>query len=228
MSIVNNSLAYSGESLIYNNECELLWPEYTPDPRFLTLTQSQGGIITANKLSGFDGETVTLSNIPSTDYSFSSYLITGAELTGSQFNFAGYDVTAEGIFKSDVLASGNFVANTKHYVIINPNNPSLVYYYCSTEQTASPGKVYVTAEDCPSWIENHLNNYFYLVPTGYFSDMGGAGTASQKQPTAMHVTDYSIMYDWMHLTANTTETNFYICQYDYFGNFATIGNYIVK
>ena len=31
MTIINNSLAYSGETLVYNNECELLWPEDT-DP----------------------------------------------------------------------------------------------------------------------------------------------------------------------------------------------------
>ena len=28
MTIINNSLAYSGETLIYINECELLWPDY--------------------------------------------------------------------------------------------------------------------------------------------------------------------------------------------------------
>ena len=28
MTIINNSLAYSGETLVYNNECELLWPDY--------------------------------------------------------------------------------------------------------------------------------------------------------------------------------------------------------
>ena len=28
MSIINNSLAYSGETLVYNNECELFWPGY--------------------------------------------------------------------------------------------------------------------------------------------------------------------------------------------------------
>lgn len=55
MSIVNNSLAYSGETLIFNNECELLWSEYIPDPRYLTLNQTQGGSIAANKLSGYGG-----------------------------------------------------------------------------------------------------------------------------------------------------------------------------
>ena len=30
MTIINNSLAYSGETLVYNNECELLWPEVDP------------------------------------------------------------------------------------------------------------------------------------------------------------------------------------------------------
>ena len=31
MTIINNSLAYSADTLVYNNECELLWPEDT-DP----------------------------------------------------------------------------------------------------------------------------------------------------------------------------------------------------
>lgn len=32
MTIINNSLAYSAETLVYNNECELLWPGDDPDP----------------------------------------------------------------------------------------------------------------------------------------------------------------------------------------------------
>ena len=28
MTIINNSLAYSADTLVYNNECELLWPDY--------------------------------------------------------------------------------------------------------------------------------------------------------------------------------------------------------
>ena len=32
MTTINKSLAYSADTLVYNNECELLWPEEGPDP----------------------------------------------------------------------------------------------------------------------------------------------------------------------------------------------------
>ena len=70
-----------------------------PDPaHFVTLIQNTGGTIAADKASGVPGDIVTLSNTPSVGYNFDNYSITGATLTGSQFEFGNSDVSAEGLF----------------------------------------------------------------------------------------------------------------------------------
>lgn len=120
MTTVNKSLAYVDNTIVYNNEYELLWPEYIPDPRYLTLNQTTGGIITADKMSGYDGEIVTLSNTASSNYEFGSYSITGSTLTGNQFTFAGSDVTAEANFLSNIISTGTF---DNHYA------EGSIYYY---------------------------------------------------------------------------------------------------
>ena len=70
-----------------------------PDPaHLLLLNQTTGGTITADKMSGVPGEIATLSNTPDSYYTFDNYSITGATLTGSQFEFGDTDVTAEATF----------------------------------------------------------------------------------------------------------------------------------
>lgn len=56
------------------------------------LTQQPGGIITAEPMSGYAGEIVTLSNTPDIGYTFDSYNITGATLTGNTFAMENTDV----------------------------------------------------------------------------------------------------------------------------------------
>ena len=62
--------------------------------RSLTLQQLEGGKITANKITGYDGDTITLSNTANINCSFSKYNLTGATLTGNNFIFNGSNVTA--------------------------------------------------------------------------------------------------------------------------------------
>ena len=61
----------------------------------VTLQATDGGSIAANRVSGFIGDSVTLSNTASDGYEFSAYTLTGANLTGSTFNLTGSDVTAK-------------------------------------------------------------------------------------------------------------------------------------
>lgn len=64
----------------------------------LTLQTDGHGTIAANRMSGFIGDSVTLSNTPNAGFIFNNYNITGATLTGSNFNFVGSDVTAKANF----------------------------------------------------------------------------------------------------------------------------------
>ena len=68
----------------------------------LNILQNEGGLISADMLSGYDGDVVTLSNTPDAGYQFAAYSLTGAELSGNQFAFSGSDVTAEGAFEEAV------------------------------------------------------------------------------------------------------------------------------
>lgn len=64
----------------------------------VTLQATDGGSITASRVSGFSGDSVTLSNTANSGYEFSAYTLTGANLTGSTFKLTGSDVTAKAWF----------------------------------------------------------------------------------------------------------------------------------
>lgn len=66
----------------------------------LTLEQEGEGLFRATLMSGFIGDRVNLTNMPSAGYTFSGYALTGATLTGygHTFYFEGNDVTAKAIF----------------------------------------------------------------------------------------------------------------------------------
>lgn len=224
MSIVNNSLAYSGETLIFNNECELLWSEYIPDPRYLTLNQTQGGSIAANKLSGYDGDIVTLSNTPSTDYNFSNYSVTGATLTSNQFAFNGGNVTAQANFVSTILASGNYqITNNAHYVTGRyPNNYNShgTFYPSQLINAGATGVIHVTIP----WHSEGYRDLYYIAPSNFFD---GGDRYNLKTKLKL----YKEINSWTPLeyTAKITLTSFYITQYDgYGGSYVDAGNWWIK
>lgn len=69
--------------------------------RQVIIQQTTGGTLFVSPENGFDGDTVTLSNTTSSHYTFGSYSLTGATLTGSQFKFSGSNVTAKANFIED-------------------------------------------------------------------------------------------------------------------------------
>lgn len=80
--------------------------------RQVYLQQSIGGTISAIPMSGYDGTDVNLSNTADIGYSFDSYNITGANLTGNTFKFN----------KSDVTASPNWTHNVYNLTLETDNN----------------------------------------------------------------------------------------------------------
>ena len=144
--IDTKSFAFNGETLTLNGD-ELVLKYFVPDPRYLTLNQTQGGIIAANKLSGYDGTEVNLSYTANTNYTFSDYSITGATLTGNKFNFNGSDVTAKANFiytpPSYTATGQSSTFNTKIYEPVTGNGLYYGYYLASIPQI--PVKFTVTA-----------------------------------------------------------------------------------
>lgn len=76
-------------------------PPPPPPPVYnVILNQTTGGTISASPMSGIDGTTVTLSNSPSTNYTFNGYTISGSTLyNNNKFNINGSDVTCSASWK---------------------------------------------------------------------------------------------------------------------------------
>lgn len=104
MTTINKSLAASGETLIYNHECELLWPF----PVYNVYTYGNHGTVSANPNGGIEGTEVTLSNTPEAFYQFNGYTINGATLK----NTNQFDIN-----NSNVYVTGNFVSTLPEGVV---------------------------------------------------------------------------------------------------------------
>lgn len=89
----------TGNSGTFTSSDVTVQANFAEDPKYTATLQTNGyGSIAANKTTGYQGDTVTLSNTPSADCTFASYAITGATLTGNQFNFGSQNVTAKANF----------------------------------------------------------------------------------------------------------------------------------
>lgn len=106
-----------------------------PDPRYLTLQTDGHGIISADALSGYSGDTITLSNTAHDGYLFSGYSVTGASLNGSTVTLNNQDATAKAWFEaarsailydnaSEIKATTNGATAIK-----NINTPLTAYRY---------------------------------------------------------------------------------------------------
>ena len=104
-------ITYGGDRLTFSGTTgSVAWKD-TNQVRTLTLSAGANGSISADTLTGYDGDVVTLSTTPSAHHHFSAYSITGATLTGNQFAFSGSDVTAKASFDVDrykiIFGEGN-------------------------------------------------------------------------------------------------------------------------
>lgn len=90
---------YLGSTKVFQNK----------HPLFLTLETDGHGTLSADVLSGFEGDTVTLSPTYNTYYRFSGYDCTGGTIAGNTFTFGQEDATAKANFKVNAFtATGNW------------------------------------------------------------------------------------------------------------------------
>lgn len=69
--------------------------------RDLTLENGDHGILSADKMSGFSGDIVTVDATTDEGWYFTGLNVTGATATGNQFMFVGENVTAEGLYTDE-------------------------------------------------------------------------------------------------------------------------------
>jgi len=88
----------TGNQFMFSGSDVSAEPDYTHNVYSVSITQVAGGTVNASPSTGYYGTQVTLSNTPSSEYTFGSYSITGATLTSNKFNFEESNVTAKGSF----------------------------------------------------------------------------------------------------------------------------------
>lgn len=69
--------------------------------RDLTLVNSEHATLSADKMSGFSGDVVTVDATTDEGWYFTGLNVTGAVATGNKFTFIGNDVTAEGLYTDE-------------------------------------------------------------------------------------------------------------------------------
>lgn len=103
-NVIWNGIETTG---IYNGE--ILWGSSLPSYYTLTLSTDGHGTLTANTLTGYPGDTVTLSPNYNTYYRFNNYSVTGGTIANNTFTFGNEDATAQANFKVNYFtATGNF------------------------------------------------------------------------------------------------------------------------
>ena len=80
-----------------------------PDPYILTLQTDGHGTLTADKITGYAGDTVTLTPTNNTYYRFKNYQSTGGSIVDNTFTFGDSDATVQANFSANAFtASGSF------------------------------------------------------------------------------------------------------------------------
>ena len=104
---------YLGNTKVFQNK----------HPLFLTLETDGHGTLSADVLSGFEGDTVTLSPTYNTYYRFSGYDCTGGTIEGNTFTFGQEDATAKANFEVNAFtATGGWDKGSDQSVTGNKNN----------------------------------------------------------------------------------------------------------
>ena len=141
----NFVLSFNGKNLLKNDK-EMNWERNI----FQVTTSTDGhGSITATPMSGYQGTTVSLSNMPNAGYNFNNYELTGASLTGNQF-----------VMNNDVTAKANF------------SLPPKTIYGSLTKHNSYLGTVF-TRTPIPTAYASNI--YSYLTINGDIIDVDADG-----------------------------------------------------
>lgn len=102
-------LQYNGMTLAYPGWNGYVGYEDAPSFYTLTLETDGHGTLSAETLTGYAGDTVTLAPTYNTYYRFSGYDCTGGTIAGNTFTFGQEDATAKANFKPNKFTiTGNY------------------------------------------------------------------------------------------------------------------------
>ena len=144
-------LQYDGMTLTYPGWNGFVSYEYSTAFKTLTLYNSEGGTLTANKLTGYPGETINLTTAYDTYWRFSGYQLTGdGLLVGNDYTFGTEDATICACFKPNAFtATGGWEKGSDLNATANKrgsNSPTFRLYAVNSYRTSNvPTSWYATS-----------------------------------------------------------------------------------
>ena len=186
------SLAFNGKALL-NNSKEMLWERSI----YQVTTSTDGrGTMTASPMSGYQGTTVSLSNTPNANYSFTGYSVTGATLTGNQFTLNN-DVTARAGFSALPEYTAKYVSN--YYMSINAS----AGYASDVRKVKTREIVNALSFNLP-YSTTAASNSFYILPTDNNWQTFDANTGLFQDYRATYISEYPGYYLYTGKYVNTS------------------------
>lgn len=123
-------LQYDGMTLTYPGWNGYVSYEYSTAFKTLTLYNSEGGTLTANKLTGYPGETINLTTAYDTYWRFSGYQLTGdGSLVGNDYTFGNEDASICACYKVNAFtATGGWEQGSNEGIINYNKDPGITVY----------------------------------------------------------------------------------------------------
>lgn len=154
----------------------------------LTLQTDGHGKISANKTTGYNGDTVTLSNTASAGYGFKNYTVTGATINGSTLTFGNGNATAKANYSA--VTGGPFTARMVYSWNYHPSNYSNAVTFCPGSNTPTVTANFPTANIFSTQTARYTVRGSTYTATGYIFNRSHAINNFSASVTASGTNTY--------------------------------------
>lgn len=159
-----------------------------PDPYILTLQTDGHGTLTADKITGYAGDTVTLTPTNNTYYRFNNYTNTGGTISNNIFTFGNGNATAKANFKTnDFTAKGNWLLPNDDPNYHSSNGYETVFFAFANVTATNNNTIFVKDKSYIQWYRNAATRIQYIDVSALNIPEIYSGIKFQTEPGVMIV-----------------------------------------
>ena len=173
----------------------------------LTLENGDHGVLSADKMSGFSGDVVTVDATTDEGWYFTGLNLTGATATGNQFMFVGENVTAEGLYTDEgypitYIINGSHVNVTGDQIYI-PGSTGITLaqtydeYYrpdISVDNGSVENGVLIANGPCTVTVNDGLNTFTARGNLKWTNNFTGSYQGVQQAWPSLQITGWTSNY----------------------------------
>ena len=169
----------------YNGHCLY---RVIPDPYILSLQTDGHGTLTADKITGYAGDTVTLTPTNNTYYRFNNYQCTGGSIVGNTFTFGAQNATAKANFKTnDFTAKGNWLLPYDDPYYHTANGYETEFFAYANVTATNNNSIFVKDHSYILWSRKANNRIQYIDVSALYIPEIYSGIKFQTEPGVMIV-----------------------------------------